>query len=348
MKKMTLLLVLILLWTFVVPVSAGIEPSPFIVGKLDAISNSLSVVNQRINDAFDRMGVGPSPFVPIANQLGAIDNQLNHLNARIASLVAEVDEQGISMDPAVVTAMSLVLQSARSLSSNLQVKTVEWQGILPDDAQSILLQAATNARLITDLFEPYNPGLAAPTGLRVVDDTMSIMLELNWDAVGEATGYDVQRSLASTGPWEDADVLMNDNKAFDQPDPWGQYYFYRVRASRQYGESQWYSAWTDPVGGTLNSAEVPSNFSASSTSTSITVNWNPTYMASGYQVNIILTDVVHRYTQTPLTTWTAEGLQPDTEYYVEVFYFRTAPVGANGSTTFGTHTPPLYIRTKPE
>jgi len=27
---------------------------------------------------------------------------------------------------------------------------------------------------------------------------------------------------------------MNDNKAFDQPDPWGQYYFYRVRAYRQY------------------------------------------------------------------------------------------------------------------
>ena len=184
MKKMTLLLVLVLLWTFVVPVSAGVEPSPFIVGKLDAISSSLSVIDQRINDAFTRMGIEPSPFMPLANQFGAIDNQLNHLNRRLVSLIAEVDEQGVSTDPAVETAMILVRRSARSLSTNLQLKTVEWLAILPDDTQTILLQAAENAESITDIFEPYNPGLATPSGFCVNDESLSFMLELNWNTVG--------------------------------------------------------------------------------------------------------------------------------------------------------------------
>ncbi len=347
MKKLALFLVLVVFLVCGTPVSAGIEPVPWIIGKLGAIESQMTVVDQRINAAFTRMGIEPSPFTPFVNQMGAIDNQLNHVNRRLTEVFVDIDTIGLGSDLEIELALSQVLQATSQIMLTLRINTAIWAGLLPIEAQAILTQVSAGIEAISDLFEPYNPVLATPTGLRVVDESLAFQLELNWDPVVNASGYEVQWSASSTGPWLDFASPVTQTKAFDMPDPWDQYRFYRVRAYRTYGTAQWASAWTDPVGGTQNSSVVPSNFSATSTATSITVNWHATYAASGYQVNVIRQDILHIYTQTTGTTVTVSGLSPDTNYYVEVFSYQLPPAGSTGDTVFGPHTPPLYVKTKP-
>jgi hypothetical protein len=69
-------------------------------------------------------------------------------------------------------------------------------------------------------------------------------------------------------------------------------------------------------------------------------------MASGYQVNEIGADVLPIYKQTTETMTTVTGLEPDSDYYLEVFYDQSPPVGTGAETVFGTHTPPFYTKAK--
>ena len=334
-----------MLFTLAAPVSAGIAPSPFIVGKLDAITSSLSVIRQQINDAYTRLGVGPSPFIPFVNQLGAIDNQLNHLHDRLVDVSAAIEEQDAALDPEVNTAMSEVLHGAQAIQVNLQAISRELGGSVPEELQLILVQTAASSDSITSVFNPYNPGLSVPNGLSVRNSLSGFYaLEVWWDPVENANGYLVQRSDSSTGPWTDFDTPYTETHALYEPASHEQYDFFRVRAYQDFGSIRWYSAWSDPVGGTANSDEVPSNFSVTSTSTTITVKWNPTVMTTGYQVTAKQA-AIYTYALTTDTTITINGLVPDTDYYVDVRLYYDIP----GTTerAWGTPTPPLYIKTKP-
>ncbi|MPN19460.1 hypothetical protein SDC9_166829 [bioreactor metagenome] len=244
--------------------------------------------------------------------------------------------------------MSHVLVGAQTIALNLQSISRDLAGTAPEDLRLILAQAATSADSITEIFEPYNPGLSVPDGLHVKAIISAFYaLEIRWSPVENATGYLIQRSENSTGPWTDFDAPSLLTHVLYDPVSEDLYEFFRVRAYRDFGSTRWYSAWSDPVGGTENSDEIPSNFSATSTSTSITVKWDPIYTATGYQVHVyqLLEGSTHYYTLVTETTKTVNDLSPETDYYVDVRYYRTYP-GSTNETEWGTPTSPLYIKTK--
>lgn len=131
MKKLALLLVLVIFLVCGTPASAGIEPVPWIIGKLGAIESQMTVVDQHINAAFTRMGIEPSPFTPFVNQMGAIDNQLNHVNRRLTEVFVDIDTIGLGSDPDIELALSQVLQATRQIMLTLRINTAIWAGQLP-------------------------------------------------------------------------------------------------------------------------------------------------------------------------------------------------------------------------
>jgi hypothetical protein len=123
-----------------------------------AIESQMTVGDQHINAAFTRMGIAPSPFTPFVNQMGAIDNQLNHVNRRLTEVFVDIDTIGLGSDPDIELALSQVLQATRQIMLTLRINTAIWAGLLPIEAQANLthlrrIEAITSIRT-------YNPFLA--------------------------------------------------------------------------------------------------------------------------------------------------------------------------------------------
>ena len=133
MKKTAALIVLVFLLLLALPAMAGIEPSPFVIGKLDSIANSLSAVSQRLNAAFARMGIGPSPFHAAVNQWEAEANKLDVLQGRLDLVVVVLEDQvtdgGVELDGDVVAALVKVKTAAQSVVD----ATKPWEGNLNAD-----------------------------------------------------------------------------------------------------------------------------------------------------------------------------------------------------------------------
>ena len=134
-------------------------------------------------------------------------------------------------------------------------------------------------------------------------DAADNMVELSWDAVTEAAGYEVE---------VDGTVIDNDNSTCCMhlglvP---GSQHIYRVRAIKT-GQT---SDWTDQLTITTFLLSTPEDLAAATSQTAITLNWSPVDNAAGYELEMdgaVTKDIVS-------TTYTYSGLVPNSQHVFRV------------------------------
>lgn len=114
------------------------------------------------------------------------------------------------------------------------------------------------------------PGV--PTGLKATHDPLGAGARLSWSAVGGASAYEVQRSLASAGRYASVGVPATGTEMTDPSVASATTYYYRVRARDAAGNTSAYSA---PVRLDVPEAKplAPTGMAASGTLDYNTIGW---------------------------------------------------------------------------
>lgn len=146
------------------------------------------------------------------------------------------------------------------------------------------------------------PG-APPANLRSTGITQT-GITLAWDAVTGATSYDIKIDgidiFNVSSPYSHTGLQPNSTHT------------YSVRAKNAGGTSVWSTVLTKTT--LPNPPNPPASVTATSSSTSITVNWSPVADATGYEIETS-SGIVDVGTN---TTYTHIGLTPDTQYTYRV------------------------------
>lgn len=127
----------------------------------------------------------------------------------------------------------------------------------------------------------------APTGLKVVDEN-DYRIEIEWNAVSNATYYQVYRATSASGTYSKQGGYTQACSYMDVAVTTGSTYYYKVTAINGEGESPKSAAvsgtakTTGGGGGTTLSA--PTGVTATPGSSYITVSWNSVSGASKYKV----------------------------------------------------------------
>jgi hypothetical protein len=164
-------------------------------------------------------------------------------------------------------------------------------------------------------------------------------VKLTWGVVAEASGYQVYRANASTGPFTLIKALASySTVSFTNTLlTTGKTYYYKIRAYRNISTtSKIYSAYT-AVKAVKPVPAVPGSYLVSRVSpTSIRVNWAAVSGASGYEVwrSVSAGGTFSRVTSTTAISWLNTGLVPNTVYFYKVCAFRIV----NGVKIFGSFT----------
>jgi len=170
---------------------------------------------------------------------------------------------------------------------------------------------------------------AVPTGLTVGNPTVT-SLAVSWTASPQATGYQLLRSPSAAGTYNE--VYKGTGTSITDPGlAGGTTYYYRVKAFNAYGSSD---ASDAKSGTTLSSAPpapaVPTGLTVGNpTATSLTVSWNGSARATGYQLKRA-SSAVGTYSEVyrgAVTSVTDSGLAAGTTYYYAVRAYN-----ANGSS----------------
>ena len=184
----------------------------------------------------------------------------------------------------------------------------------------------------------------APTGVAAAS-TPPTSITVSWTASGGATGYNVYRATAATGPFTTVLASPAASPYVDSGLTPNTKYFYKVSATNTAGESSLSAA----VSATTAPA-APTNITPTALSTSsIKVTWTASTGATSYKV---YRDTQASFATATLagssatTTFTDTGLNPGSQYYYEV-----SAVNANGesdksappATTFTINIPPTGV-----
>lgn len=118
-----------------------------------------------------------------------------------------------------------------------------------------------------------------------VETATSTSVNLSWNKVVRATGYQIYRLNKKTGKYERIKSIKG-NKIFDYTDTGlsgGTEYTYKVRAYLSYGESNYYGTCSTVVSGITKPAKVK-GLSLTTKSSAITLKWTKQSSATGYQI----------------------------------------------------------------
>jgi hypothetical protein len=136
-----------------------------------------------------------------------------------------------------------------------------------------------------------------------IADIADNMVVLSWEAVAEAVSYEVE---------VDGTVVDNDNvtSCIHLGLVPGSQHIYKVRALKT-GQT---SSWTEPLTATTFLLSTPEDFAATTSQTSITLNWSPVNEAITYEMEMdgaVTKDITS-------TTYTYTGLAPNSQHIFRV------------------------------
>jgi hypothetical protein len=202
---------------------------------------------------------------------------------------------------------------------------------------------------------PGNGGgtsLSAPTGVSATAQSSS-SINITWNAVSDATNYDVYYEVGSSSTKNFAGNTTSTSYTHNSLTASTTYYYY-IKAKNNVGESDYSSSdyattHSSSGGGTAPSA--PTGVSATAqSSSSISISWNSVSGAAGYYI-YRSSSTYGTYTEvgySPSTSYTDTGLSASTEYYYKVAaynnngtssqsisydYATTHPSSSGGGTT---------------
>lgn len=187
------------------------------------------------------------------------------------------------------------------------------------------------------------PKLSAPTGAKAASAS-GTAINVSWNAVTGATGYEVYRSTAKSGTY----VLLGSVTATSRKCPGlttGTTYYFKVRAYKTVNGNKVYSAYSSIVS-TAPKLSTPTNVKAVSTSvTSIKVSWAAVEGAAGYDVfrstskdsSFVLLGSV------TATSRNCPGLTTGKTYYFKVRAYKTV----NGNKVYSAYSTVVSAVPKP-
>ena len=175
---------------------------------------------------------------------------------------------------------------------------------------------------------------ATPTGLAAVPDAGSITL--NWTASSTATGYYVKRATTSGGPYTTLGTVTTSSYT-NTSLPNGTTYYYVVSAVNSFGETA-NSSEVSATPAVVTVPPIPTGLAAIPGDGSITLNWIPSFTATGYYVKRATTSGGPYTTLGTVTTtsYTDTGLTNGTTYYYVVSAVNDFGETANSSEAGAT------------
>ncbi len=189
---------------------------------------------------------------------------------------------------------------------------------------------------------PGNPGggqttiPTTPAGLTATAGNAQVTL--NWSASANATGYNVQRSTATGGPY--AQISSPSSTTFtDSGLTNGTKYFYVVAAFNSAGASA-NSAQVSATP-TAPTPAVPSGLAATAGNAKIVLNWNTSSGATTYNLKRSTTSGAEITIASPSSaTYTDSGVVNGTKYFYEVSAVNSSGESANSAEVNATPTAP--------
>lgn len=182
----------------------------------------------------------------------------------------------------------------------------------------------------------------------VVETASSTSVDISWDKVSRATGYQIYRLDPETGSYTKLATIKN-NKTFAYTDTAltsTTEYTYKVRAYLTYDGSNYYGGFGDVTSATTKPAKVK-NLKATTKSSSVKLSWGKQSRGTGYQV-YRLNSKTGKYEKIatikdPKTvSYTDKAVKKGTTYSYKVRAYKTY----NGMNYYGSYSGVIKIKAK--
>ncbi len=182
----------------------------------------------------------------------------------------------------------------------------------------------------------------------VVETASSTSVDISWDKVSRATGYQIYRLDPETGSYTKLATIKN-NKTFAYTDTAltsTTEYTYKVRAYLTYDGSNYYGGFGDVTSATTKPAKVK-NLKATTKSSSVKLSWDKQSRGTGYQV-YRLNSKTGKYEKIatikdPKTvSYTDKAVKKGTTYSYKVRAYKTY----NGTNYYGSYSGVIKIKAK--
>lgn len=128
--------------------------------------------------------------------------------------------------------------------------------------------------------------VATPAGLTIVS-VGDANIVIKWNGVDGAAGYSVERTTNPNGDWKEIKKNTSSTEYSDTDVDGGTAYYYRVRAFKKSGFlnlGKTYSDYSNTVSAIVDPAQVKGLYAVSIGATSLTLGWDASKGAQGYQV----------------------------------------------------------------
>lgn len=128
-------------------------------------------------------------------------------------------------------------------------------------------------------------GTIAKTAISSLKSKNHKSLEISWNVVGSATGYEISRSTSKDGTYKQVAMIASQSQSnyTDSTVKAGKLYYYKIRAVGQEGNTTVYSDWSGAVSG--RTAIKPTGIRIrSKNSTTLEISWKGDKNAAGYTI----------------------------------------------------------------
>ncbi|WP_368293240.1 cell wall-binding repeat-containing protein [Dehalobacter sp. TBBPA1] len=159
-----------------------------------------------------------------------------------------------------------------------------------------------------------------------------IEIDLDWDAVTDATGYYVYRATSSTGTYTKIDTVQTSSYTDDGLTA-GKTYYYKVKAYNSYGESDYSTRAYDTTDADY-ALDTPSNLEATAlNSKEIHLSWDDVDGASYYYIyrSTSSSDTYTKIKTVSTNSYTDTGLTAEKTYYYKIQAY-----GSDGLSAFSS------------
>ena len=182
----------------------------------------------------------------------------------------------------------------------------------------------------------------------VVETASSTSVDISWDKVSRATGYQIYRLDPETGSYTKLATIKN-NKTFTYTDTAltsTTEYTYKVRAYLTYDGTNYYGSYGDVTSATTKPAKVK-NLKATAKTSSVKLGWDKQSRVTGYQVYRLNTktgkyEKIATIRDPKTVSYTDKTVKKGTTYTYKVRAYKTY----NGKNYYGSYSDVTKVKAK--